>query len=30
VEEREGALDELEDNIGTPDFKRFIRAVMKL
>jgi hypothetical protein len=28
--EREGALDEFEDNISTSDFKRFFRAVLKL
>jgi hypothetical protein len=30
VEERDGALEEFEDNITTNDFKRFFRAVLKL
>ena len=27
---RDGALDEFEDNLSTPDFKRFFKAIMKL
>lgn len=30
VSERDGALEEFEDNISTSDFKRFFRAVLKL
>jgi hypothetical protein len=30
VSERDGAIDDFEDNISSPDFKRFVRAVMKL
>ena len=30
IAERDGALDDFEDNISTPDFKRFIRSVLKL
>lgn len=30
VSTRDDAMDEFEDNISTPDFKRFVRAVMKL
>jgi len=30
VSERDGAMDDFEDNISTPDFKRFFRSVMKL
>ena len=30
VSQRDGALEEFEDNITTNDFKRFFRAVLKL
>jgi len=30
IGDRDGAEDEFEDNISTPDFKRFVRAVLKL
>jgi hypothetical protein len=28
--ERDGGLEEFEDNISTSDFKRFFRAIMKI
>ncbi|CDW71805.1 UNKNOWN [Stylonychia lemnae] len=30
ISDRDGAEDDFEDNISTPDFKRFVRAVFKL
>eukprot|EP00347_Sterkiella_histriomuscorum_P023932 403332886 len=30
ISQRDGAEDDFEDNISSPDFKRFVRAVMKL
>ena len=30
VAERDGAEDDFEDNISSPDFRRFVRAVFKL
>jgi len=30
VAARDGAADDFEDNVGSPDFKRFVRAVLKL
>jgi len=28
IAERDGAMDEFEDNVSTNDFKRFVRAVL--
>lgn len=30
VSDRDGAEDDFEDNVSTPDFKRFVRAILKL